>query len=75
MDGSILQPLGLIAVAVAMVLTLYDMRSSLRPATCPECAHCLAVAEEQARIQAQLTRDYARRVGLEDDEDDHRRIG
>ena len=75
MDGSILQPLSLIAVAVAMVLTLYDMRSSLRPATCPKCTHCVAIAEEEARIQDQLAREYARRVGLEDDEDDHRRIG
>jgi protein-S-isoprenylcysteine O-methyltransferase Ste14 len=75
MDASILQPMGLIAVAVAMALTLYDMRSSLRPATCPKCAHCVAIAEEEARLQEQLTREYARRVGLEDDEDDHRRIG
>jgi hypothetical protein len=74
MDGSILQPIGLVALIVAMIVTLYDMTTALRPATCPECTHCLARAEEDARLQEQLTREYARRVGL-DDEDDERRIG
>jgi hypothetical protein len=73
MDGSMLQPLGLGALIIAMIVTLYDMGVSLRPATCSECPHCRAVAEEDARQQEALAREYARRNGL-DDEDD-RRIG
>jgi hypothetical protein len=75
MDASMLQPLGLGAVLVAMIVTLYDMRAALRPATCPECRHCQARAEEEARLQDHLAREYARRNGLEGDEDDDRRIG
>jgi hypothetical protein len=75
MDGSMLQLLGLGAVVAAMIITLYDMGASLRPATCPECAHCRALAETDAREQERLARDYARRAGLPDkDDDDHRRI-
>jgi hypothetical protein len=75
MDVSMLQPLGLGAVIVAMIVTLYDMRVALRPATCPECRHCQARAEEEARLQDHLAREYARRNGLDIDEDDDRRIG
>lgn len=67
-------PISIIALAVAMLLTLYEMASSLRPATCAECSHCRARAEDEARAQERLAREYARRVGLED-EDDDRRIG
>jgi uncharacterized membrane protein len=74
MDGSILVPLSLVSLVVAMILTLYDMRSSLRPAACPECAHCRALAEDEARTQERLSREYARKIGLRD-EDDDRRIG
>jgi hypothetical protein len=70
MDGSLLQPLGLIALVGAMAITLYDMRTAMRPAVCPECAHCRARAEAEAREQELLAREYARRVGLEDDHDD-----
>ncbi len=66
MDASILQPLALIAVAIAIVVTLYEMSQSLRPATCLECGHCKAIAEQQAQTQERLTREYARRVGLDD---------
>ena len=69
-----LQPVGLVALVAAMVITLYDMGSSLKPVSCAECAHCLARAEADAREQERLGREYARRVGLED-EDDDRRIG
>jgi hypothetical protein len=74
MDGSILVPLSLVSLVVAMILTLYDMRSSLGPAACPECAHCRTRAEDEARTQERLSREYARKIGLRD-EDDDRRIG
>jgi hypothetical protein len=54
-------------------VTLYDMGASLRPAACPECRHCRELAEESARRQEALTQEYARRHGLDDDDD--RRIG
>ena len=73
MDGSILQPLGIGALAVAMILTMYEMGASLRPAVCSECPHCRQRAEEEARLQEQLSRDYARRNGLDIDDDDERR--
>jgi len=68
-----LQPLGIGALAVAMILTLYEMGASLRPAVCSECPHCRQRAEEEARLQEQLSRDYARRNGLDIDDDDERR--
>jgi hypothetical protein len=73
MDGSMLQALGLIAVAVAMLVTLYDLRLSLSPETCSECPHCLARADAERRRQEELAREYERRIGL--DEDDDRKIG
>jgi hypothetical protein len=75
MDGSILQ-VGLVAAVGAMILTLYDMGSALRPVTCPECTHCRARAEADAREQDRLAREYARRMNLPagDDEDDDRLI-
>ena len=69
-----LQPMGLVALVVAMIVTLYDMRSALRPVSCPECPHCQELAAEESRLQDQLAREYARRNGLDGDEDD-RRIG
>ncbi len=66
MDASILQTLALIAVAIAIVVTMYEMGQSLRPAVCPECSHCRAIAEHEAQVQERLTREYARRVGLDD---------
>ncbi|MBA2717947.1 MAG: hypothetical protein H0U52_01715 [Chloroflexi bacterium] len=74
MDGSFLQPLGLGALVVAMIVTLYEMNSALGPERCPECSHCLAIAAEESRTQERLSREYARRAGLED-EDDDRGIG
>lgn len=77
MDGFVFQPVAVIALAGAMILTLYEMGASLRPATCPECSHCRMRAEADAREQDRLRREYARRVGLpdRDDDDDHRPIG
>jgi tartrate dehydratase alpha subunit/fumarate hydratase class I-like protein len=72
MDGSTLQLLGLVAVVGAMIITLYEMRSALRPATCPECWHCRNVAEAHAQEQERLARDYAKQVGLPDEDDDRR---
>lgn len=74
MDGSILHPAAVGALLVAMIVTLYEMGASLRPARCHECAHCQAAVAEEARTQERLSREYARRAGL-DDEDDDRRIG
>jgi hypothetical protein len=75
MDGSLLQPLGLAALVGAMILTLYEMGSALRPVTCPECSHCRAIAEADAREQERLAREYSRRAGLPDHDDDDRKIG
>jgi hypothetical protein len=72
MDGSILQ-VGLIAIVGAMILTMYEMGAALRPAACPECSHCRARATEEAREQERLAREYAHRIGLDDDEDKRRR--
>jgi hypothetical protein len=68
-----LQLIGLAALG-AMLITLYEMGSALRPVACPECGHCRALAESEAREQQRLAREYARRVGLGDDDDD-RTIG
>jgi len=79
MDPAI-TPLLLFAFVAAMAGTWVELRSSLEPATCAECPHCQALLdtrrrerEAEARRQAELRSAYARREGL-DDEDD-RRIG
>lgn len=75
MDGSLLQPLGLAALVGAMIITLYEMGAALHPTACPECGHCRAIAETDAREQERLAREYARRIGLPDEDDDDRTIG
>jgi hypothetical protein len=75
MEAAYLQPIGLIALAGAMILTLYDLNAAMKPETCSECPHCRAIAEADAREQEELRREYARRVGLADKDDDDRRIG
>jgi hypothetical protein len=74
MDGSTLQILGLIALAGAMIITLYDMRSALRPVACPECPHCRARAAADALEQERLAREYSARMGLPEEDEDDRRI-
>ena len=74
MDQSLLSSLGLVALAVGMILTLYEMRLALKPSTCADCPHCLAIAVSHAREQEARNREYARRVGLLDDDEDDRRI-
>ena len=74
MDGSILQGAGIVALAVAMIVTIYDLRVSRSPETCDECPHCRARAEADAQLQERLAREYARSQGLDGDDDD-RRIG
>jgi hypothetical protein len=74
MDGSILQ-LGLAAIFCAMILVVYEMGAALRPVTCPECSHCQARRAAEERAQELLNREYARRVGLHDEDDDQRRLG
>jgi len=64
-----LQSAGLIALAVAMILTVYDLRASLAPETCDECPHCRARKEEDRRRQEELAREYARKNGLDQDEE------
>jgi hypothetical protein len=75
MDGFTMQVVGLIALAVAMVMTLYEMRMSLQPVTCPECPHCQARLEAERRLQEDLARQYERRHGLGQDDEDDRKIG
>jgi hypothetical protein len=72
MEGSIL-PIGLVALVGAMIVMVVEMGSSLRPAACPECGHCQARRAAEELEQERLARDYARRIGLEDDDD--RRLG
>jgi hypothetical protein len=72
MDGSMLQIFGLVAVVGAMIITLYDMGASLRPATCPECRHCRDLAAARVLEQERLAREYAKKVGLPDKDDDRR---
>ena len=74
MDCTILQGAGLLAIAIAMVVTLFEMRVSLLPERCAECPHCRGIADAERREQEQLAREYARRHHL-DDPDDDRRIG
>ena len=75
MDGSTIQVVGLIALAVAMVMTLFEMRLSLQPDVCPECPHCQARQEAERRLQEDLARQYAQRHGLDRDDEDDGKIG
>ena len=75
MDSLLMQPFTLIALAAAIVVTAYEMRTALEPAHCPECPHCLAAAREREAQQRDLQEQYARRNGLNRDDDDDRMIG
>jgi NADH:ubiquinone oxidoreductase subunit F (NADH-binding) len=72
MDGSMLQTAGLVALAVAMILTVYDLRASLLPQTCSECQHCRERAETERLTQERLAREYARKNGFDHGDDDDR---
>ena len=72
MDGSLLQ-VGLVAAIGAMVLTMYEMGAALRPVSCPDCPHCKARAIEEAQQQEVMAREYARRMGLDDEDSDRDR--
>lgn len=66
-----LQTAGLVALAIAMILTAYDLRASLGPETCSECQHCRERAEAERLTQERLAREYAQKHGLDQrDEDD-----
>ena len=73
MEHLITQPFTLIALAAAIVVTAYEMRTALEPVHCPECPHCRADAIEREARQHDLQEQYARRHGMDDDDD--RRIG
>jgi len=74
MESTVL-PMALVALFVAFIATVFEMRASLAPDSCPECPHCRARALEDAARQSELDRAYARTHGLDPDEDDDRRIG
>jgi hypothetical protein len=75
MDETMLLPMALVALTVALIVTAFEMRLSLAPDSCPECSHCRERAAEEAARQHELDRAYARSNGLDMDEDDDRRIG
>ena len=69
-----MQPVTLIALGVAIVVTAYELRTSLEPVQCPDCPHCRAAALEREARQQDLQDQYARRNHL-DGGDDDRRVG
>jgi hypothetical protein len=75
MDQTALMSMALVALFVAVIVTAFEMRLSIAPDSCPECAHCRARAADEAARQRELDRAYARSQGIERDEDDDRRIG
>ena len=75
MDSLFIQPVTLIALAAGIIAAAYELRTSLEPANCPECPHCLAAATERAAKQRDLQEQYARRHHLDANDDDDRRIG
>jgi hypothetical protein len=73
MDTGILQ-IALLAAIVAIVVSVYELRASLSPAVCSECPHCRSAAAERQRRDQELQDWYARKHGLDlDDEDDRQR--
>jgi hypothetical protein len=75
MDTTSFLPIALVALFVAMLITAYEMRLSLAPASCAECPHCRALAAEREERERELQTWYARTHGLDGDDDDDRRIG
>ena len=76
MDGLMMSML-VVALFVAMGITLSEMRAALRPAVCPECSHCRQRLDEERRRQDDLQEAYELRWGLRDRDDEphhrHRR--
>lgn len=68
-------PMALVLLFVAILVTVYEMRVSLAPASCAECPHCQAIAAERVRREHELETRYARSHGYDIDKDDDRRIG
>lgn len=75
MDSELFSSLVPLALLVAIVLTAYEMRTSLEPDSCAECPHCQDLAAERERRDQELQAWYARSKGIDPDEDDDRRIG
>lgn len=71
MDIGLLQ-LALVAAIVALIVTFYEMRASLAPASCSECPHCRALATERAERERDLQTRYAREHGPDGDDDEDR---
>ena len=74
MESLITHPITLVTLAMGLVVAAYEMRTALEPAQCSECPHCQEAARQRASEQRSLQDEYARRHGL-DREDDDRRIG
>ncbi len=62
-------PILALAFLLATVLLGFEMYVDRVP-VCPECPHCLARREAEARLQQRLQDEYARRIGLRDDDRD-----
>jgi hypothetical protein len=71
MDPSIASMLG-IGFLIALGLSAYEVRASLRPPVCAECPHCRAMARAKAQEQAELQDWYAHRWNLNDRDDEPR---
>lgn len=75
MDTTLLLPAALVALFVAILVTTYEMRISLAPASCGECPHCRNLAADRTQRELELKTWYARTHGIEgEDHDDDRRI-
>jgi hypothetical protein len=75
MDPTIIQPLAVLAILVAMTITGYEMHASLQPVSCAECPHCRALVAERERRDEELATWYAHSQGIDSKDDDDRTIG
>ena len=67
------EPVGEITDQPDFLNAAVRVRTALEPVHCPECPHCRADALEREARQRDLQEQYARRHGMDDDDD--RRIG
>ncbi len=72
MDSTLFLPMALVLLFVAILVTAFEMRASLAPASCAECPHCQALAAERARRQHELDSWSASGQGFDRDDDDRR---